>query len=242
MGEADRPAKEPLSAWAVHAFTATSAVFALLALVAIEEDRFALALVWLLAALVVDGIDGTFARAARVKERLPRIDGDALDLVVDYLTYVFVPALFIWRAGLVPAGWELPLAGLILLSSLYVFARRDMKTEDNYFRGFPALWSAVAFYLFVVRPEPWVGAVTVLLLVVATFAPVHFIHPFRVRDYGRWPPILAALWVATTAALLWPDWSEPVRTAFLAASLAAAGALIGMSALRTIRGPRPPAT
>ena len=121
----------------------------------------AVALIWLLAALAVDGVDGTLARWARVKEHVPRIDGEAFDLIVDYLNYVFVPAIFIVRAGLVPEALSLPLAAAILLSSVYVFVRRDMKTPDNYFRGFPALWNVVALYLFVAQPGAAIGAVVV---------------------------------------------------------------------------------
>lgn len=225
-------------AWAVHAFTASSAVFALLSLNAIERGAWREALLWLLAALAVDGIDGTLARAVRIKQNAPGIDGETLDLIVDYLTYVFVPTIFIWRAGLVPEGWALPLAAAIQLSSLYLFTRRDMKSEDNYFRGFPALWNVVAFYLFATQPGPWVGAAAVLLFSAFTFAPVYFVHPFRVREFQPWLPVLATVWAATTAALLWPGWSEAVRQACLAASLASGALLLGVGFLRTVRGPR----
>ncbi|HEY0163891.1 MAG TPA: CDP-alcohol phosphatidyltransferase family protein, partial [Sphingomicrobium sp.] len=133
-------------AWLVHAFTATGALLALLALMAVEERDWTMALVWLAVALFVDGIDGSLARWARVKEKAPRIDGDTLDLVIDYLSYVFVPTLFMWRSGMLPEPLIVPLAALIQLSSLYVFARRDMKTDDGYFRGFPALWNVLALY------------------------------------------------------------------------------------------------
>src|SRR4051812_26669913 len=136
------------AAWSVHAFTASGVVLAMLALLAVERGAWTAALAWLGVALIVDGVDGSFARAARVKERAGRIDGDALDLIIDYLSYVFVPALFIWRAGLVPADLGLWLVAAILASALYCFARRDMKTADNYFRGFPALWNVVALYLY----------------------------------------------------------------------------------------------
>ncbi len=223
-------------AWLVHAFTASGALLALLALMAVEERDWTMALVWLAVALFVDGVDGSLARWARVKEKAPRIDGDTLDLVIDYLTYVFVPALFIWRAELVPPGLAPWLAAAILVSSLYVFARTDMKTDDGYFRGFPALWSVVAFYLYVLQVSPGVGAGVVAVLAVMTFAPIHFVHPFRVRDYGAWLPGIAILWIAATCALLWPDWSEGVRFAIAAVSVASAAVLIGMGLLRSLPG------
>ncbi|HEU5285780.1 MAG TPA: CDP-alcohol phosphatidyltransferase family protein, partial [Sphingomicrobium sp.] len=225
-----------IAAWLVHAFTASGAVLALLALLAIEQQRWTLALAWLALSGVVDGVDGSLARWARVKERAPSIDGDTLDLVIDYLTYVFVPALFIWRAELVPPGLAPWLAAAILVSSLYVFARTDMKTDDGYFRGFPALWSVVAFYLFVLQPGAGIGAAVVLLLVAMTFAPIHFVHPFRVRDYGKWLPAVAIAWIAATCALLWPGWSDTARTGIATASVATAAALVGMGLLRSLRG------
>ena len=219
--------------------TACGAVLAFLALRAILAEDWALALVWLLAALVVDGLDGSLARLARVKERAPRIDGETLDLVIDYLNYVFVPAMLIVQADLVPPPLASWLAGLILVSSLYNFTRRDLKTADNYFRGFPALWNLVAFYLFVGRPGPEAGAAVICLFAVLTFAPVHFVHPFRVRDYGRWLPLLACFWAAATAALLWPGWSEAARAFWLGLSLASAAALVALGLMRSLRGARP---
>ena len=233
----ERPGRFAISAWAVHAFTASGVVLALLALDAVERRAWTEALLWLFAALAVDGLDGAFARAARVKDRLPRIDGDALDLVIDYLTYVLVPALFIWRGGYLPDRPAFILVAAILVSSLYTFARRDMKTDDGYFRGFPALWNVIAFYFFVTQPGPLAAATTVALLSMMTFAPVHVIHPFRARDYGRWPQVLAVVWAASTIALL--SASGGTRIALLILSLASAAVLVAMGLVRSLRGPRP---
>lgn len=224
-------------AWAVHAFTASGAVLAFLALMAVIAENWSLALLWLLIALAVDGIDGSLARWARTSELAPRIDGATLDLIIDYLNYAFVPAVLIWRAELVPAALGPALAAAILVSSLYNFTRKDLKTEDNYFRGFPALWHAVALYLFVIRPEAMTAAIAIGLLAALTFAPVQVIHPFRVRDYGRWPPLIACLWAGSTAALLWPHWPGLGRTFLLWLSLGSAASLFALSLLRTVRGP-----
>ena len=225
-------------AWAVHAFTATSALFALLALDAVLGEEWRMALLWLLCALAVDGIDGTLARAVKVKERTPGFDGAALDLLVDYLTYVFVPTLFIWRAGLVPEAWALPLAALIQYSALYHFARSDMKTADNYFRGFPALWNLVALYLWVSGTTPEAGGIVVALLALSSFTSVTFVHPFRVRDYGIALPLLATFWGLVTGALLWQGWSEDVRAVLFWTSVASALALVLMGIWRSLRGPK----
>lgn len=226
-----------LAAWAVHAFSASGAVLALLAVIAINGERWTEAMLWLFAALVVDGIDGTLARAARVKEMAPRVDGEVLDLVIDYLNYVFVPTLFILEAQLLPPAFALPLAALIQLSSLYVFARRDMKTKDNYFRGFPALWNVVALYLYAARIDPTIAAAVVATLVILTFAPIHFVHPFRVRDYGKWLPAAAIIWAVSTLALLF-DLSASTRTILLAVSAVTAVAIVALGLRRSARGSR----
>ena len=228
------------AAWLVHLFTASGVVLAFLALEAIDRGEWRLALLWLLAALAVDGIDGTLARWARVKEHAPRIDGEAFDLIVDYLNYVFVPAIFIVRAELVPANLALPLAAAILLSSVYVFVRRDMKTKDNYFRGFPALWNVVALYLFVAQPGPTIGAIAVIAFAILSFAPIHFVHPFRVRDYQPLLRILALLWTVATLALLWPGWGPDAMWLWLTASLALSAILLLLGLIRTARGVRKP--
>jgi phosphatidylcholine synthase len=224
-----------VAAWGVHLFSATGAVLALLAVAAVSRHDWTEAMYWLLAALVVDGVDGTLARAARVKEVVPRIDGDALDLVIDYLNYVFVPTLFMWEAELLPS--PLLLAALIQFSSLYVFARRDMKTDDGYFRGFPALWNIVALYLFAAGFSREVGGAIVAALVLMTFAPIHFAHPFRARDYGIWLPAIAVVWAATTVAMLFPGVPEPLRPLLLLLSSGAALTIVALGLVRSMRGP-----
>ncbi|HWA89476.1 MAG TPA: CDP-alcohol phosphatidyltransferase family protein [Rhizomicrobium sp.] len=225
-----------LIAWAVHALTASGAVLAFLAVVALEQDRWRLALLWLAAALIVDGVDGPLARWAGVTRRTPGIDGATLDLVVDYLTYVFVPAMLIARAGLLPQSCATLGVAAILLSSLYTFSRTDMKTADNFFRGFPALWNVVAFYLFLLRPGQPAGAIVVGVFSALTFAPIHFVHPVRVQRYQPWLGALTALWGMASLALLWPGWSAPWMRALLSVSLAGAAMLLAIGLLRTLRG------
>jgi phosphatidylcholine synthase len=231
-------------AWSVHIFTATGTVIALLALRAVEEHRWTAALLWLFAALVVDGVDGTLARAARTKELAPRIDGEVLDLVIDYLNYVFVPTIFMLEVGMLPQPLALPLAALIQLSSLYVFARKDMKTEDGYFRGFPALWNVVALYLYAAGIGQSAAAVIVATFVLLTFAPVHVVHPCRGRDYGPWLWLVALAWAMSTVALLLPIGDNSVRNSLLWLSSLSAVVLILLGLRRTLkrkgRDGRPP--
>jgi phosphatidylcholine synthase len=192
-----------LAALAVHAFTASGAVLGLLALHAAVERRWTAMFLWLGLALVVDGIDGTFARALRVSERLPRISGEVLDLIVDYLTYVIVPAYALAMSGLLPEGLTWPLSALIALSSAFYFADTAMKTVEGGFRGFPAIWNIAAFVLFVVAAPPVVNAVAVIVLVAATFAPFIFFHPLRVRRLRVATFIALGLWcVAAIFALV----------------------------------------
>jgi phosphatidylcholine synthase len=168
------------AAFAVHVFTACGAACALLALLAAVRTDWATMFVWLGIALVIDGVDGTFARRLRVAELLPRWSGDVLDLVVDILNYVFVPAYAIAVSGLLPAVLEIPLGAIIMVTGALYFADRQMKTSDYYFRGFPALWNVAAFYLFLLKLPPWLGALTVAALAALTFVPFHVVHPIRI--------------------------------------------------------------
>ena len=150
------------------------------ALVAATRGEWGLMFQCLGVALFVDGIDGTLARRLKVAELLPRWSGDVLDLVVDFVTYVFVPAYAITMSGLLPGLLSVPAGIAVVVTGALYFADRNMKTEDNYFRGFPTLWNAVAFYLFLLKPQPWLAAATVAALAVLTFVPFKFVHPFRV--------------------------------------------------------------
>ena len=212
-------------------------MLAFFSFLAVEAADYRQALWWLAAALVVDGVDGPLARWAGLKERLPEIDGATLDLVVDYLTYVFVPAVLIYRAGLLPEGWSAVGAAAILLSSLYTFARSDMKTADNFFRGFPAVWNVVAFYLFFLTPPPFVSLGIVAVFAVLTFAPIHFIHPVRVRAYQPWLGVLTGIWGAASVALLWEGWPPVWAQIWLTLSVAGGAALLAIGLLRSLRGP-----
>jgi phosphatidylcholine synthase len=198
------PSSIAARAFAVHLFTAAGVALGFLALIAAFERRWTVMFWCLGAALFVDGIDGTFARKYRVAEVLPRWSGDTLDLVVDFITYVFVPAYAIAASGLLPSILAIPAALLIVVTSALYFADRDMKTPDNYFRGFPALWNAVAFYLFVLKPAPWLTAAMIVVLAVLTFVPFKFLHPFRVTRLRAVTLAALVLWgVLAAAALLY---------------------------------------
>lgn len=178
------PKAPPLAnaaAFGVHIFTASGAVLALFALLAAIEYAWVKMFFFLGAALFVDGVDGMLARRLDVAERLPRWSGATLDLVVDFLTYVFIPAYVVVASGLLPTYLAIPCAIAIIISSALYFADTGMKMDGNYFRGFPAVWNVPVFYLLLLRPNPWLTTVVVALLTAATFLPVPFVHPVRVR-------------------------------------------------------------
>src|SRR6476661_6075160 len=151
-------------------------------------------------ALVVDGLDGPLARTFEVQKLVPRWSGDTLDLVVDFTTYVFVPAYAIAASGLLPQPFAIPAGIVVVISGALYFADRAMKTSDNYFRGFPAVWNLVAFYLYLLQPAAWIGAAAIVILAVLSFLPVKFLHPLRVRHW-RWLNV-ALLFVWAVLALV----------------------------------------
>jgi phosphatidylcholine synthase len=183
MGLQDRApsARRAAAALSVHLFTASGGAVALLALYAAIERDFPACFAWLGVALFIDGIDGTLARFARVTEAAGAIDGAVLDLVVDFLTYVLVPIVALWRSDLMSAPFAFWLGLLVVFASTLYFADTRMKTSDYWFRGFPALWNVIALYLFVLRPPGAVSAAVLILGSGAMFLPVVFVHPLRVR-------------------------------------------------------------
>ena len=194
--DASKPHARPrrVAAFAVHVFTACGAACALLALIAAAQAAWTQLFAWLAVALAIDGIDGTFARRLRVAELLPRWSGDLLDFVVDFATYVLVPAYAMTAGGLLPPAVALPLGVIVAITGALYFADRTMKTWDGYFRGFPALWNVAAFYLFLLGLPPWLSTLVVLALAALSFVPFHFVHPVRI-------PHLRGL--TMTALVLW---------------------------------------
>lgn len=191
-------------AFAVHLLTATSAALALVALVFATAGAWPPMFVTLGLALIVDGIDGPLARRFKVAEVLPRWSGETLDLVVDFCTYVFVPAYAIAASGILPQGLTLPAGIIVVVSGAIYFADRNMKTDDNYFRGFPAVWNLAAFYLILLQPSPWAGVAMVVALAGLSFAPIKFLHPLRVERGRTLNVALLGVWsLLALIAVLW---------------------------------------
>jgi phosphatidylcholine synthase len=198
------PAKR-VAAFSVHVFTALGAGIALLALLEAVREHWAAMFWWLWAALLIDALDGPIARRLDVVRLQPNWSGEVLDLVVDFVTYVFVPAYAITASGLVlPLAAPLLGIGVAVSGALY-FADRRMKSADNHFRGFPGLWNVAAFYLFLLHPAPALSSLAVIVLIVATFAPFHVVHPVRVVRL-RWLTLsLIAIWGVLSAVALAND-------------------------------------
>lgn len=213
-------------AFAVHVLTASGVTFGLLALLAAHERRFAEMFLWLGIALIMDGIDGPLARRLRVKEVLPHWSGDTLDLVVDYLNYVIVPAYALILSGLIPGPLSHMAGAAIAVTSALYFADGRMKEPDSFFRGFPAAWNIVVFYLLLTWPSVEIALGTVVIFCAFTFIPIPFLHPFRVIARRNVTLLLLAAWTVLALTALAYDLSPPpaVRLALLVLAIYFLGA------------------
>ena len=189
----------------VHLFTATGAVFAMLAMLAAAEAKWSLMFLWLIVAFAVDGIDGPLARYYNVKQNAPRFDGVLLDLIIDYLTYVFIPAFALFKSGLLP-GWTGWVAIIIItFASAVYFCDSKMKTKDNSFSGFPGCWNMVVIVLFALSPNFWVILTLVSLISLSMFLPLKFIHPVRTERWRYVSLPVAVAWVFFAGWAAWVD-------------------------------------
>ena len=193
---------DKIAAWAVHGFTASGAVLGFLAIISILNNDLVGAFLWLGLALLIDGIDGSLARKIGVLDKTPNIDGSTLDNVIDYLNYVIIPALMIYWFQMVPNGWEIILPAGMFAVSLYTFANMNMKTNDYYFSGFPAVWNIVVLYFYILNTHPIINVIIILLLFIFTFIPIKFVHPLRVKKIRNLTIFCTVLWSATTLKLV----------------------------------------
>ncbi len=168
-----------IAAWGVHLFTASGAVFGLLAILSIFEKDWKMMIVWMIVAMLVDGFDGMLARWADVKKYANGIDGALLDNILDYLNYVMVPALFLIKADVLPESVRLLAASSILLTSAYQFTQSDAKTDDHHFKGFPSYWNVAALYMLLMSLPQWVNFGFLMLFNIMVFIPIKYIYPSR---------------------------------------------------------------
>ena len=220
-----------IRAFTVHVFTATGAALALLALILATGGHWAGMFFCLGMALVVDGLDGPMARAFEVEKLLPRWSGNTLDLVVDFTTYVFVPAFAIAASGLLPHVLAIPAGIVVVITGALYFADREMKTDDNYFRGFPAVWNLAAFYLYLLEPPEWAAAISIVVLAGLSFAPIKFLHPLRVQRWRTINIALLAAWAVLALIAVIQDLSPGLHVTLPLSLIAVYFFLIGL--LRT---------
>ncbi|MFN8545429.1 MAG: CDP-alcohol phosphatidyltransferase family protein [Candidatus Binatia bacterium] len=232
-GTAPSPLRR-LAGWGVHLLTASSAPAALLALLAIRRGDAVTAFWWMAYTIAVDAIDGTLARAVGVKEVVPTVDGARLDDLVDYVTYVIVPAMFILQMDLVPTVAAIPIATAVVLSSAYGFAQVAAKTADHYFTGFPSYWNIVVFYLHALGWAPATNAAILVTFVLLVFVPIRYVYPSRTATLR---PLTVGLGLAWSAVLLWAmfDLAHAPR-ALIVGSLAYPAYYAALSLLLSARG------
>jgi len=237
----DSPSISPgrrAAAFSVHIFTASGAGLALIALLEAVREHWTTMFAWLGVALVVDALDGPLARRLDVARVLPNWSGDVLDLVVDFTTYVFVPAYAITASGLLlPVAAPLLGAGIAVSSALY-FADRRMKSADNHFRGFPGLWNVAAFYLFLLHWPPAISSLGIVVLIAATFLPFHVLHPIRVVRL-RWLTLsLIVVWAVLVVVTLANDFDVGLAVKIGLCAIAAY-VVASDAALRLLRSLKP---
>ena len=192
-------------ALSVHLFTATGAVFAMLAMLAAADAKWSLMFLWLIVAFFVDGVDGPLARKYDVKTNAARFDGVLMDLIIDYLTYVFIPAFALFKSGLLP-GWTGWIAIIIItFASAMYFCDGNMKTKDNSFHGFPGCWNMVVIVLFALSPNFWFILALISLLAISMFLPVKFVHPVRTVRWRAVTLPMAMAWVVFSGWAAWVD-------------------------------------
>lgn len=186
-------------------FTATGAVLAMLAMLAAVNEKWDMMFLWLIVAFFVDGIDGPLARKFDVKTNAPQIDGVLLDLIIDYLTYVFIPAFALFKSGLLPGwtGWVVII--LVTFTSALYFSDTRMKTKDNSFWGFPGCWNMMVIVMFALSPNFWIILGITVVLCIGMFAPVKFVHPVRTQ---RWRGVTLPMALAWTFFAGWAAWVD----------------------------------
>jgi phosphatidylcholine synthase len=195
--------------WAIHAFTASGACVGLLSLLAIYQHNLLLALWLMCATILIDAVDGMFARAVRIREAVPQIDGALLDNIVDFFNYTLVPCFFLMVTNLLPEHARLICVMAITFASAYQFTQFDAKTTDHFFKGFPSYWNIALFYLFFWQLSSITNMIILMTLVVLSFVPIKYVYPSRLdyltnNKYLRMSMVLiTVVWGAATSGLLW---------------------------------------
>ena len=238
--EAQRPTPTHyLVAWAVHAFTASAAGFGLLTLVQTYQHNYITALWFMAIAVIIDAVDGTFARLVRVKSVLPSVDGALLDNIVDYLNYVITPCFFLYvKPDMLPNNtWGILIILAITMTSAYQFCQAEAKTADHFFRGFPCYWNIAIFYMVIFNTTAISNALILSVLCILVFVPIKYVYPSRLdyltasKKLKNLMHVSSGVYGLTTAVILWhyPD----INSICLSLSLAYVVMYLTLSVYRT---------
>lgn len=201
--------QQRIAGWLVHAFTASGAFVGVLALLAIHQNHYLSALWFMCIAIIIDAVDGMFARMIQIKLAVPRIDGALLDNIVDFFNYTIVPSFFLLVTPLLPEEWRYLCVLAIVMSSAYQFTQVDAKTSDHFFKGFPSYWNIAVFYLFFWQMSEWTNLIILFALAILSFVPIKYLYPSRLdylaeSNFPRLAMLFATIcWGIATIGLLW---------------------------------------
>ena len=223
--------------WIVHSFTALGALCGMFGLMAVSDRNFKIAILWLAIAMVVDGLDGLAARKYEVKTHVPRIDGYTLDLIIDFVTCIVIPVLFMLRTNMLPASPIGPIvASFVMLMSALWMSRTDQMTADHFFNGFPCEWNMIVPTLYLLNMKPWPTAIACILLALTQLTNWKFLHPMQVRWMRPATITVTVVWLATVLLMTadWPEHNEAGKYILVACPLY----IVGLGVWRTLTGPR----
>lgn len=216
------------AAWAVHAFTASGIVAGFWAIVSAAEGNFSMAFAMLILTVIIDGVDGTFARLCKVTEVLPDVSGKTMDYVIDFATYAIIPAFIIYQADLIPADLRLWAASIILIVSSLYYGKEGMVSNDMYFVGFPVMWNLVAFYLYYVTDLPLMGNfVLVVIFAVLHFVPIKYLYPSRTKKFMKMNILASLILLGSNFALVLLVGDDPTSTTMPTETLIARALSVG---------------
>lgn len=218
--------------WAIHCFTGLGALCGMFGLMAVANDNLRETILWLMVAMVLDGVDGSAARAYAVHKTIPRIDGNTLDLIIDYVTCIVIPVLFMHRFQMLPDGWSLFIGSFVLFMSALWMSRTDQMTHDHYFNGFPAEWNMIVPTLYLLESPRWLTAVAVVLLACTQLTNWKFVHPMQVRRLRLVTVPVTVIWLATVLAMtaVLPDRHDLAKILLAACPLY----IVGVGVWRTV--------
>ena len=225
--------------WLVHCFTGLGALCGMFGLMAVAEGHRKEAILWLMVAMILDGIDGPYARKWKVAETVPRIDGYTLDLIIDYVTCIVIPVLFMHRFHMLPHRWSIVIGSFVLFMSALWMSRTDQMTEDHWFNGFPCEWNMIVPTLFLIDSRKWFVAVACILLACTQLTNWKFVHPMQVERFRRITAPVTVLWLVLVLVMTWqlPHHNDALRVLLLACPLY----IVGLGVWRTLT-PQPAVT